>query len=206
MKITLDPPGQRPSWLKDDDVVVSKIYGDWQTSHSYACKAVELVSWNDTDLLAIEIEDTHPYAVATSRGFTYWPGGESAPDDWDSECHVLLRDGTLWGPSSLMFWPHAFDGRDIIGYHRKAEAEGKVWYLPIKSIALGPVVGAMRKRLVDAQSFFSEGTNHQIVAFTISPSDKLLSAEVVQPPSRADEIRAEIEALRAELERLGRGK
>lgn len=203
MKITLDPPGQRPNWLKDEDVVLSR---HWRRlGPDYTQEPAKKLLWEVPALLAIEIEDTHPYAVATSKGFTYWPGGESAPEDWDSSGPILFRNGDITTTHGNWTWLHDGRGYDIIGYPRKAEEAGKVWYLPIKSRDIGPYVGAIRKRLVDARSFFSEGDHCQILALTISPSGKLLSAEVVQPPSRIDEIRAEMDALRAELERLGCG-
>src|SRR3546814_21169400 len=53
----------------------------------------------------------------------YWPGGDSAPEDWDGG-QVLVRDRTRWKtPSPCAFWDHRGNHPgDIIGY-RRAVAE-----------------------------------------------------------------------------------
>jgi hypothetical protein len=203
MKITLSPPGQRPSWLKDDDAVLARYYGG--TRAVGARLASELETWGDAVSPAIEmieIPDTHPYAVATSKGFTYWPGGRP-PDDWDDAQEVLLRDGTTCPDDRVNFWGHLGYQSDIIGYHRKAEEAGKVWYAHMV-VTDRPYICKPEESLAKLREQF--GNNGQILALALSPTGKLLSAEVVQPPSRIDEIKAEMEALRAELERLEGGQ
>lgn len=125
MKITLTN-GARPAWLKDNDLVLARYYC-YTPSKPVGHPAVadttklNLFGWGDTDLLAIEIADTHPYALATSKGFTYWSGtdADAGPEDWDGG-EVLLRKGypiLISRPD----WSDEGCDWDIIGYHKKPE-------------------------------------------------------------------------------------
>jgi hypothetical protein len=62
--------------------------------------------------------------LAEAKGFTYWAGGQSAPDDWDGGPY-LCRDGQEyhmagydWGHGTHC-WNETADW-DRIGYRRKA--------------------------------------------------------------------------------------
>lgn len=72
-----------------------------------------------------QLRANHPYYLATSQGFAYWPGGDGAPADWDGG-PVLLKNNEIgkalhWGRNTPA--PHGFEGdHDIIGYRRKVEA------------------------------------------------------------------------------------
>lgn len=120
--------GKRPEWLKDDEEIMVA-WGDVKGGPYPA----ECVSWGYST--AIRLPADHPYYLATSKGFTYWPGGESAPDDWDGG-EVLFRHGSPEvSPTS---WSHPWNGEngtgvtdyDVIGYRRKANADAA----PIKKI------------------------------------------------------------------------
>ena len=69
--------------------------------------------------------------LATSKGFTYWPGGKDAPGDWAWSKPVLFRNGPVdWSKPvlfrngeisstnySVIAWTHTGNPGDIIGYH-----------------------------------------------------------------------------------------
>lgn len=61
---------------------------------------------------------TSPRTLAESKGFKYWPGGDSAPEDWTGE-GVLFRNGRVNAGTST--WKHHSSGGnwDVIGYRPK---------------------------------------------------------------------------------------
>lgn len=132
MKITIEN-GQRPSWLKDTDIILRRYYGSFTAERSKAFATGQNTKfphftcfcWGAKDLNAIEIDDTHPYAVATSQGFTYNDGSSnSAPTDGDPSKSVLFRDGQTGNYPSGSEWHHPrahYPANDIIGYHVKVE-------------------------------------------------------------------------------------
>lgn len=79
--------GVRPEWLRDEDKIIVR-WGDatgiesrrgaWRPS-LIDQRISETTGWDS--VYAIRLPATHPYYLATSRGFTYWPGGENAPED-----------------------------------------------------------------------------------------------------------------------------
>lgn len=104
----------RPAWLLDTDTIQFCVGGDWADKPAgYPADN----RWSYYIISAIRLPDDHPYYLATSKGFTYWPGGESAPDDWDGG-YVLLRNGYSEGYG--LIWYHYQSEADIIGYRRKA--------------------------------------------------------------------------------------
>jgi hypothetical protein len=126
--------GKRPEWLKDNE----KIGIVWKdgTRWDHLNTPVDWVSGWKYGIEAIMLPTDHPYYLATSKGFTYWPGGESAPDDWDGG-EVLFRGGgevlfrygaCVISPTS---WSHPWNGEngtgvtdyDIIGYRRKTKSD-----------------------------------------------------------------------------------
>lgn len=125
--------GKRPEWLKDDEKIgIVWTHGTrWDNLYT-PVKCV--FGWEDS-VEAIMLPADHPYYLATSKGFTYWPGGESAPDDWDGG-DVLFRSGLrMSSPSS---WSHPWSGEngtgvtnyDVIGYRRRDMADA-VYINPI---------------------------------------------------------------------------
>lgn len=56
--------------------------------------------------------------LAVERGFTYWPGGDAAPADWDGG-EVLLRKGEKCNPA-YWAWSKFIPTHDIIGYRKKS--------------------------------------------------------------------------------------
>lgn len=103
---TLNLLGDTPVAYGDPD--------DWLESETYS-------SWGYNSSGLYHLPEDHPYYLATEKGFTYWPGGDGAPGDWEPGSPVLFRNGDqpkqgewAWGPG---------DGDYIIiGYKRKAEA------------------------------------------------------------------------------------
>lgn len=45
--------------------------------------------WEGTDAIALLAD--HPYYKATHAGYIYLPGGDKAPDDWDSRHKAVAR-------------------------------------------------------------------------------------------------------------------
>lgn len=117
--------GKRPEWLKDDEYIGIVWFGGsrWENLNT-AVRNVE--GWSGS-ITAIMLPADHPYYLATSRGYTYWPGGDSAPDDWDGG-PCLLRNGeaAYSRPSS---WAHPWHGGsgtgefDVIGYRKRVEPQ-----------------------------------------------------------------------------------
>lgn len=65
-------------------------------------------------------------AIAESKGFIYWPGGDEPPVDWDGGPY-LCRDGGIYHMRGYD-WQHgtrawsATADWDCIGYKRRAQA------------------------------------------------------------------------------------
>lgn len=122
--------GKRPDWLADDE----KIGIVWDDGYRWdnLNMQVDCVSGWEHSISAIMLRADHPYYVATSKGFTYWPGGDSAPDADD----VLFRDGTT-SQNSGWTWTHSDHHRDIIGYSKRAEpTEDSGDYVRVKRMTL----------------------------------------------------------------------
>lgn len=107
--------GKPLPWLKEDERV--KCY--WGSGSQY--EGMEtwvhcVCGWNKG--FQIKLPADHPYYLATERGFTYWPGGDSAPNDWDGG-HVFLENGNMCPQPGT--WKHGVD-RNIIGYRKRTEA------------------------------------------------------------------------------------
>ena len=79
------------------------------------------INWNWEHIESFQIRADHPASIATAKGFTYWPGGGVAPEDWDGDPKdVLYRDGFDSGRSPRR-WAHWDTDSDIIGYHRRVD-------------------------------------------------------------------------------------
>ena len=109
----IDVNGARPEWLGENQEIhfhwVDGSHGDW------IARDFNGREWRKCR--ALQLPASHPYYLATSKGFTYWPGGRDAPDDWDGG-DTLLQNGALCPQPGT--WVHGVDV-DIIGYHRKPE-------------------------------------------------------------------------------------
>jgi len=121
--------GKRPDWLGDDE----KIGIVWRHGLRWdnLDTPVDCVhGWEDS-VVAIMLPADHPYYLATSKGFTYWHGGESAPDDWDGgDC--LMRIGRMLPCryDDQPEWSNQSRCSDIIGYRRKTKVDA-VYINPI---------------------------------------------------------------------------
>lgn len=112
--------GKRPDWLRDDDVIQwSKHTSAWLPSFGYPAEHYVQIDY-DVNINYIRLSVDHPYYVATSKGFTYWPGGNAAPEDWD-EGFVLLRQGEEVHGNFIGYWDHreTIPHSDIIGYRKR---------------------------------------------------------------------------------------
>jgi len=117
--------GKRPEWFRQSDhgciAVVGKgtTWEERQETDENTIPDVDDWDWPMIDV--VQLPASHPYYLATSRGFTYWPGGDEAPSDWDGNA-VLHRDG-VWSPTAPRFhpWRHINTDSDVIGYRRKPE-------------------------------------------------------------------------------------
>jgi hypothetical protein len=109
--------GVCPTWLRTSDTVDLKTSEGWRYSKSGVAGDPRTYSWTQADgtpcILSIRLRPDHSYYTATTEGFTYWPGGNEAPEDWDGG-EVLLRDGCLRSP-------HLRSSSSIIGYRKRAE-------------------------------------------------------------------------------------
>ena len=119
--------GKRPEWFRQSDhgciAVVGKgtTWEERQETDENTIPDVDDWDWPMIDV--VQLPASHPYYLATSRGFTYWPGGDSAPADWNGG-DVLTLDGKL---AELAFglasrWQGRGDPWSVIGYRRKPEA------------------------------------------------------------------------------------
>ena len=123
-ELKLDPAGVRPDWLADDDRFTPVGMGGNVWSIDYTADGIP--DW--AYLSAIRIPADHWAVPALKQGFKPWPGGESAPSDWDGG-HVLRRGGSPIRPGSWVasyesnsrwFWEDgAMSENDIIGYRTK---------------------------------------------------------------------------------------
>lgn len=120
--------GKRPEWLEESDVgLFENAPNEWIGGEKDL-----LLSWQWHEGLCplrIRLPADHPYYLATSRGFTYWPGGESAPEGWDGG-ETLKRAGHTWNTSDPngSDWQRGYAGDascmseyDIIGYRKRTE-------------------------------------------------------------------------------------
>lgn len=125
----IDVNGVCPEWLRATDLVDLKTSWGWrysgrrEPSGSVPKDLVWISSDGQPNILAIRLPADHPYYLATSKDYTYWPGGDEAPGDWDCDAspNAIWRDGskvTHCFPS----WDHIGSHADIIGY-RKKQAE-----------------------------------------------------------------------------------
>lgn len=111
--------GVRPDWLRDGDKVNPAWHCDGEISeYGYEVKDNRKIVRVEK-LAHIRLPATHAYYTATSRGFTYWPGGDSAPQDWDGG-EVLLESGEI-GDGNV--WDHhpSRSPTRIIGYRKRVE-------------------------------------------------------------------------------------
>lgn len=113
--------GVRPDWLRDGDKVNPAWHYDGAISeYGYEVKDNRKIVCVEK-LAHIRLAASHPYYLATSRGFTYWPGGDSAPADWDGG-DVLDAYGSVNGPDWIGRWTNIGDGyHNIIGYRKRTE-------------------------------------------------------------------------------------
>lgn len=113
--------GVRPDWLRDaDTVTVRGGSGHW---YKHPVQWDKYITWDSVK--AIRLPADHPYYKATDASFTYWPGGESAPSDWDGG-DVLCRDGMMAAVRNRTDrWTHVsgLNSLDVIGYRKRPELE-----------------------------------------------------------------------------------
>jgi len=115
--------GVCPDWLRKTDVVDCKTSDGWTSSHWTKPYRTPPKEWfwkygcGRPYITHIRLPADHPYYLATSRGFKYWPGGDEAPDDVGG--HVLFGDGTTYSANNMFHWRRTGDCSDIIGYKPK---------------------------------------------------------------------------------------
>lgn len=115
--------GVRPTWLADDEQCALRHYvphhGLSSGVRGLSPLPPSAISWND--LRSFSLRADHPYYVATAQGFTYWPGGPNAPEDWDGGT-VLLGDRSQYTPPIGWWHQSPQIDRNVIGYRRKTGA------------------------------------------------------------------------------------
>jgi hypothetical protein len=97
-------------------------------------------------------------AKAESLGFSYWPGGDAAPADWDGG-PVLLRGGSVVRPGegdNALVWshPHMSVGYeeiagDIIGYHKRTPAAAT----PADTVQIARMTEAEAREWIEGHSY-----------------------------------------------------
>lgn len=106
--------GARPDWLGDEPFEFFQGAGfGWINGHPH-------LSWEVIE--QVRLPATHPYYLATAKGYKYWPGGDEAPGDWDGG-EVLARNGTVNYFGHNPIWADINGPGTIIGYHPRAEPE-----------------------------------------------------------------------------------
>lgn len=143
---TLNPPGKRPEWLRDGDVLkLTNYYGDWITPATE-----EIKGWAWKNIGAIRIPSDHPAVPCLKWNakhpelppFKPWLGGDAAPADWDGG-DVLYFGGDVRTPfPGGIPWirDEPLDEVEIIGYRPKpteqtqAPSPGEVAFERIKDI------------------------------------------------------------------------
>ncbi|WOF44338.1 hypothetical protein KNJ79_05245 [Sphingopyxis indica] len=114
-------PNGRPDWLANDTLVIPH----WTTCGplSTGVRVDCVCGWDDVTHLRLPAD--HAYYLATSQGFTYWPGGDSAPEDYDGG-EIIYRIGSIQPDAAGCSWEHAPAAErlcpefDIVGYRPKA--------------------------------------------------------------------------------------
>lgn len=119
--------GVRPEWLTGPTHAWIKtcIWLD-HTRDKMSDTPAEEWAWmhdeGDPNIIAIRLPADHPYYTATDAGFEYWPGGDSAPSDWDGG-DVLYRDGVTGRTTGKVYWRKRDRVYSIIGYKRMAHCD-----------------------------------------------------------------------------------
>ncbi len=91
---TIETGRARPSWLRPDERPrVQNDNHQWVSPATHEPHDNRNYAWEY--IPAIQLPADHPYYLATSKGFTYWPGGENPPEDADLTQPVLFMDGRV---------------------------------------------------------------------------------------------------------------
>ena len=121
----IDTAGGKPDWLRADEWDCMARMNNGLVQIPGDSTMPDTNDWVWSQIVAIGLPVDHPYYLATSKGFTYWPGGKIAPDDWTGNPDdIIYRDGIIGqGMGRLPFvWTHFGNPADIIGYKRKADS------------------------------------------------------------------------------------
>lgn len=105
--------GKRPEWWSEGPT--KRFY-----QNGAVCEFDQYCYINWDRIEHIRLPATHDYYKATSHGFTYWPGGESAPEDCGKEA-LMRYGGNLSGNLLGCRWDHVGNSADIIGYRKRTE-------------------------------------------------------------------------------------
>lgn len=119
--------GERPEWLRDDEKIAIQWAHGGPLWSSPTTEAMYVSGWERSiDFICLPAD--HPYYAVQryneehGTNFTYWPGGDAAPDDWDGGEVLLsdpigvhpLKENMAWMRESGMYRP-------VIGYTKRAE-------------------------------------------------------------------------------------
>lgn len=149
--------GKRPEWLRDEPVQI------WEAEKRRAEPAGDVDGYWWGEITAICIPASSPYYTVQrynaehGTAFTYWPGGDAAPKDWD-QGDVLRRRGDVTphlAPTGAEAWTVGFGGGppcpgDVIGYRRKRTAAAQPDMVQVRRMTEAEVLAVM-PRWVDVE-------------------------------------------------------
>lgn len=143
--------GKRPEWLRDDDMTTGRKRpysppGEWPPFNLNWRRAADVMAWEN--VLSFRLPATHPYYAVQrynaehGTAFTYWPGGDAAPEDWSGDRNSAIdADGRIvWPDADSPNWGRIekdtpYQGRlNIVGYLRRSEP--KSTYDPSTHVAV----------------------------------------------------------------------
>lgn len=107
--------GVRPAWLSDDDRVRDVDPG----KHTNG-QVRPATGWGWYGIKSFQLPADHWAYQAIQKGFEPWPGGDTAPTDWDGG-EVLLLGAIMWPSERICFWDRRPGSRFVIGYRKKPD-------------------------------------------------------------------------------------
>lgn len=197
---------ERPDWVKDDTICTVCNDGEWFGLY-VQIEAKEWCAWeNPCSYTAIRLPADHSYYLATSKGFTYWPGGDKAPAEGPLEI-LWERDGTatIFDDPTQYYWAKDGGLTDIAGWRKlrhaaahyaqalaehalEAQYKGEPLPLAVPTVTLPMMTREECLAKADEKEWASPNTSR--MAYLHAYEDLGLIREVV-PPTDLERYKAE---------------